>query len=276
MSGTDENARYADAVERLEGVLDRRVPMAPLPALTQAMSNSPAQEIDLSKIAIGFDSSVFLRLANDPKSADILDYLPRHNAPLILPGQAIQEFWNNQVSVMHTLSKSMKKSFDQLAKDVNKLDAQFSEFEQQMIDMLDSFELQYGYAYDENTRGKVARMLSILEERADCYFVPRCRFKRIAEIRNRTKTPPGFKDDGDGDFFVWADFLFSLLMCNSGESNKDFDQVVLLTNDQKPDWSISGTPHPILSAEIGALFKTPFYLWDLKFFGSQVERALQH
>jgi hypothetical protein len=274
VSGTNVDTEHDDALERLEAVLDRQVTMEPLAALTQAVNDHAEQQVDLGKVALGFDSSVFMRLATGRRSADILDYLPRHNAPLILPGQAIQEFWNNRLSVVLTVSTSLKRNFNQLATDVAKVDTRFGDFEEKMTAMLDSFDSQFGYIYDENTKNSVAKMLAILQDRASCTFVPRIRFSRIAELRKQTRTPPGFKDDGYGDFFLWADFLFGLLMCKSAGSESDFEKVVLLTNDSKPDWSTHGTPHPILSAEVYSLFNKPFDLWDLDTFVTEVERVL--
>ena len=104
---TDEN--------RLLSLLDRRSSIDPLKALVSAMgSTSAKRDTRLSEIAIGLDSSVFLRLGQRA-GADIVDYLDaEHPAPIILPGQAIQEFWNNQLSVVDTISTSLKKKYDAL------------------------------------------------------------------------------------------------------------------------------------------------------------------
>lgn len=274
MSGTNVAMQYDDALKLLESVLDRRVVMEPINALSLAMSGRPPQDIDLGKTAIGFDSNVFLRLATHPRSADILDYLPRHAAPLILPGQAIQEFWNNWLSVIQTVSSSVRKSFDQLAKEVKKVDTQFGDFEEKMVEMLDSFESQFGYMYDEKTKDSVAKMFDILQGYASCPFVPRERFNHLCHIRKQTRTPPGFKDEKDGDFFVWADFLLGLLTYSSATARGSFERVVLITNEKKSDWITRGTPHPILSAEVYALFEVSFDLWDLETFISYVKEVL--
>jgi PIN like domain len=272
VSGTDTAGMRAEAVERLEAVLDREVSMEPLKALALAVHGRSAQQIELGKIAIGFDSSVFLRMATHQKSVDILDYLPRHEAPLVLPGQAIQEYWNNHLSVMQTVSDSIKTSFNNLSRDTRKVDAQFGEFEQQVQEMLSGFEVQFGYIFDGSAMDKLSQMLGILQEQAYCGFAPRGRFAHIARIRKQTKTPPGYKDDGDGDFYLWADFLLGLLMLKS--AGKNFEQVVMVTNEKKPDWSTRGTPHPILTAEVTTLFEVPFDLWNLDTFVSHVQHAI--
>lgn len=272
MSGTDSENVMENSLARLEEVFDRRVHMSPLSALVDAIDGGSKTKLDIKRTAIGFDSSVFIRLATHRRSADILDYLPRHEAPLILPGQAVQEFWNNRLSVVDTISESLKKKFEALATDARRIATQFGDFETRMQGILDDFQSKYGYVYDEKTRESVSKTLSILNERAFCSFVSRSRFFQIAQSRKHTKTPPGFKDDGDGDFFVWADFLFGLLTC--GTSRDGFEHVVLLTNDKKPDWSTAGVAHPLLVSEVATLFEAKFELWDLDRFASEVGKIL--
>lgn len=141
-----------------------------------------------------------------------------------------------------------------------------------MRSMIDEFAKEYGHVYDAATNASVAKMLQILQESASCSFVPRARFEGLARARKKTKTPPGFKDDGDGDYFVWADFLYGLLT-SLGEGQR-IQHVILLTNDQKPDWSTAGTPHPVLSAEVKALFGAKFHLWNLERFRKEVVKAI--
>lgn len=49
----------------------------------------------------------------------------------------------------------------------------------------------------------------------------------------------------------------------SREGGQEFDRVVLLSHDQKVDWSRAGLSHPILVAEIHALLGVPFEIWAL-------------
>ncbi len=103
-------------------------------------------------------------------------------------------------------------------------------------------------------------------------YVPRTPFFQIARARNDTMTPPGFKDSGHGDFYLWADFLLGLLMAAS--NNERFTKAVLLTMDEKPDWSRGGLAHPILVAEVEALVGVPFEAWNLQRFASYVATAV--
>ncbi|WP_280181428.1 PIN-like domain-containing protein [Nocardia farcinica] len=270
MYGTSE-ITDEQALDLLEQVFDRVVDLQPLNALTGAIGEVSKPVPNLKQAAIGFDSSVFIRLATHRRSVDILDYLPNHKGPLVLPGQAVQEFWNNRLAAIDTVGRSLEKKFQALADDVQKVDAQFGDFEHETKQMLERFQRDFGYIYDKKTKDRVAKMLLILEENATCRFVPRSRFISLANFRKRTKTPPGFRDDGDGDFFIWADFLFSLLTWSSPDRSGGFSHVILLTNEKKPDWSTNGRPHPILAAEVNCLFKARLDLWDLETFIDAVE-----
>ena len=95
------NRKRPDAVEarlsKLQSLLDRRISIDSLSALASGIRHKPIAVAQLQDVAIGIDSSVFLKIVGHRKSADIIDYLSlQHAAPLILPGQAVQEFWNNQ------------------------------------------------------------------------------------------------------------------------------------------------------------------------------------
>ncbi|TDD89531.1 hypothetical protein E1293_04795 [Actinomadura darangshiensis] len=272
MSGID--TPHAASLDRLEAVLNRQSPVDAIAALTQAVQKAPKPSVSLNEVALGFDASVFLRLATEKRSVEILDYLIQHAAPLVIPGQAIQEFWNNQLNVVDTVGTTLRKRFDSLAVEAKKIDSRFGDFEDEVLKMLERFQRQFGYIYDENVGDSVTRMLEILQSKSCCSFVPRDRFICAAQIRNSTRTPPGFKDAGDGDFYVWADFLFGLLVHESEPGGQNFKQVVLLTNDRKADWSTHGMPHPILTAEVRTLFDVPFDVWDLEKFGSEVRKSL--
>ena len=91
-------------------------------------------------------------------------------------------------------------------------------------------------------------------------------------LRKRTRTPPGFKDDGDGDFFIWADFLTGLQLAQAKGSK--FVRAILVTRDQKVDWSRAGIAHPILVAEMKALLGISFEIWSDERLNSEIEKAL--
>lgn len=240
-------------------VLSRDLDFSAIASLIAAYRPEP-REIGLSVTAIAFDSSAFLRLG---AQTDVIDYLNIHHpAPIILPGQAIQEFWNNHLNVVDTIATGIGKKFEALEAEVRKVDATFLDFSGKFNALLNEFRESFGYAYDGATARGTQLLLEALDRKAMSSFVSRIRFSDIAVHRKRTKTPPGFKDDGDGDFYIWVDMLSSLL--EAKKSGIAFEHVVLVTCDKKPDWSRDGIPHPILSAELEALIGTTFEIWDVK------------
>jgi hypothetical protein len=211
-----------------------------------------------------------LRLGLHGKSSDIFDYLTsRHTAPLILPGQAIQEFWNNQLQAVDPLASVLRRKFEAFKSDLQKVDSRFGDFNIQFeevaatfSDLLERFSAEHGHVYDESTARRILALLDILQSKASVPYAPRASLRDIAVERKRSKTPPGFRDEGDGDFYVWADFLTGL--DDARKRGMMFDRVALISNDQKPDWSRGGVPHPILVAEVRALFNVPFEIWNIQ------------
>ena len=251
-----------DKLNSLEELLDRRTPIRAVEALHQSIVRASSPASSLEKTAVGVDASVFLKLASHPRRDDVVDYLDtRLTGPLILPGQAIQEFWNNQLAAISTVADGLKKKFDALRVEAEKLDSNFVAYADKMDHLLNEFSGEYGFAYDPATLRSMSTVLNVLERRAFVPFVPRVRFHEIAITRKRTKTPPGFKDDGDGDFYTWADFLLGLL--EAREKGCHFDHAIIVTNDRKIDWSRDGAAHPILRAEIGQLLGVTFELWTI-------------
>jgi len=269
MFGTESNEQIEENLARLEAVLDRQIQLDSLDELISAINKTEIHP-DIQQIAIGIDSSVFLKLANHKQSADIIDYLDtKHTGPLILPGQAIQEFWNNQLAGVDTVSTTLKRKFSELKSEADKIDTNFGDYAEKMTNLLDEFNDEYGYVYDASTKRSTLTLLNFLKRKAYVYYVPRMRFDAMALNRKKTKTPPGFKDGGDGDFFIWADFLYSLLVAKN--NNYQFNHVVLLTNDTKKDWSREKIAHPILKAEVKELFGVPFDVWTLEDFYSRMQ-----
>jgi PIN like domain len=245
-------------------VLNREVSLAALAALDSALDPgilAGDPEHAHERTIIAFDTNVFLKLSNHRRSADIIDFLrTAFPGKLLLPGQVIQEFWNN-LNVVETLASRIKMHSDNLKREVEKVDSEYGDFAGRFQNLLDEFQSRYGYIYDEGTLRRIKGVVSLLSEKAIIPYCRRSELSSTAAIRKRTKTPPGFKDELDGDFFVWADLLL-------GVENLRMDGftpalVVLVTNDSKPDWSRNGIPHPILSAEMKALCGASFQIWSL-------------
>ena len=261
-------AAEAGIHQQLVALLDRQIRVETLDALVSALKPT-VSSVPLERTAIGLDANVFLRIGNHAKRSDIVDYLrAEHAAPLILPGQSVQEFWNNQLQAVDTVTTGLKKKFEDVRKEFAKVDQHFGAYASQIDGLLGQFSSEHGHMYDEATVRKTVSLLEMLQRSAIVPYAPRLMFREIAAQRKKTKTPPGFKDEGDGDFFIWADFLKGLLQARKG--GQEFDRVVLLSYDQKIDWSRAGLPHPILVAEVDALLNVPFEIWTLEKLAAQI------
>ena len=196
-------------------------------------------------------------MARHKKSDDLVDYLASQTfGPLIISGQVIQEFWNNQLSAIETVSSGLSSKFNSLKKEFSVAGNGFEPYANKIVDILGEYEDQYGHVYDGSVINNMISVAKLLKTRGVVSYVPRSRFDKIAINRKRTKTPPGFMDDGDGDFYVWTELLYGLL--KEKRKCRTFDSVVLLTNDSKKDWSRGGIPHPVLAAEVNTLFGVDF------------------
>lgn len=262
-----------DEFSSIEDVLDRRVALDSLPMLQVALAGKKAGAKRLDAIAIGLDANVFLKLSNHHKRADIIDYFGgRHQAPLIVPGQVVQEFWNNQFSAMQSVSTGLKSRFDALGVEIAKVDARFGDFSVKIDEIMADMNAEFGYVRDSKTVSNLASICEMLVTKASVVYVPRTRFNDIAAQRKRTRTPPGFKDEGDGDFFVWADFLYALI--KERRLGHAFEHCVLVTDDRKLDWSLNGLVHPLLSAEVLALTGASFDIWGIDRLGREISEFL--
>src|SRR4051812_31526924 len=102
----------AECHELVAKVLNRETALLAISALESALEPPASVEGDATSLehtVIAFDTNVLLRLSNHTKSADVIDFL-RTSFPgkLLLPGQVIQEFWNNQLNAVETVAASIK------------------------------------------------------------------------------------------------------------------------------------------------------------------------
>lgn len=245
-----------DCVDKVCALLDRDTEISALQSLSSALKFE-LQERELAETVIAFDANVLLRMSNHKKCDDIVDYLRTpFSGQLILPGQVIQEFWNNQFLGVDSISSALKRKFKDLSDAIGEFDGKFDDYAPRFKSLIDEFDEEYGYIFDENTARKTKLFVDLLVEKARVPFVKRSLISATAEVRKRTKTPPGFKDGGDGDFFVWADLLLGLAELR--KEGVPYRRVTLVTLDKKIDWSRGGIPHPILSAEIHAISGAEF------------------
>ena len=97
---------------RLIKVLNREENIDALSPLIAAIGDE-AEEIEFSNTAIGIDTNILLKLSKRKEAEDVFDYLgSNHQPPLILPGQAVQEFWNNQLNAIQTRADKLARKFE--------------------------------------------------------------------------------------------------------------------------------------------------------------------
>ena len=253
---------------RIVEILERRLEIDALPALIHAVKASNATA-DLKSSAIVIDANAILRIPGHRKSSDIIDYLAGvHPGPVVLPGQVVQEFWNNQLNAVNTIYKTINTKAVDLSREVAKAaDVGVTSTENISV-AVDDFKRGNEHLFDPDLIQKTASFLERLQISAMVPHAPRKGLYDIALQRKFSKTPPGFKDDGDGDFLVWVDALWGLSKSRSGGAK--FSNVILLTNDKKIDWCRGFTAHPILYAEIKALLSVHFEVWTLDHFAQAI------
>ena len=253
---------------RIVEILERRLEIEALPALIYAVKASGATA-DLNSSAIVIDANAILRIPGHRKSSDIIDYLAGvHPGPVVLPGQVVQEFWNNQLNAVNTIYKTITAKANDLSREVSKAGDVGVVSAERIGSAIDDFKRDNEHLFDPDLVQKTASFLERLQNTAVVPHAPRKGLYDIALQRKLSKTPPGFKDDGDGDFLVWVDALWGL--SRSRSDGAEFSNVILLTNDKKIDWCRGSTAHPILYAEMKALLSVHFEVWTLDHFAQAI------
>lgn len=218
------------------------------------------------KMAVCFDSNVFINMGKGAKGAELIDYFAQqHSAPLILPSQVLIELWNNQLTGVEAYVGKLGRQFEELNKTIAEIEPHYSTLKNGASALIGEFQSDYGHIIEQKNLTDLIALLEMLGKKARYSQVSRERLLECAQQRKRTKTPPGFRDDGDGDFYVWAEFLGGLMSAQS--EGLEFESALLVTDDVKKDWSTNGTPNPILAAEMQALVGVPFHVMkpaDLK------------
>lgn len=246
--------------EELFNILSWQTPLPLLSNLKTGISGNDRNLPLKTNAALCLDSNIFLRLAGGTVADDIIDYLDnKHSGPIILPSQVIQEFWNNSGKKVEEFADQIQKKSQELNVAIRKVEDELGDDSALVVgakELVENFTNDFGHVFIAQHRPALVNLMDMLMNRATVTQVQRLRFSDVAKARAMTKTPPGFKDVGDGDFFIWAEFLLGLLVAkNAGRS---FDVALFITNDVKKDWSTNGVPHPILSAEVFAAAGVPF------------------
>ncbi len=264
--------RRAPGIDRILSVLNRDASIDALPSLVRAVKSGP-HSATLSSSAIIIDANAILRIPSQQKNADIIDYITGiHTGPVILPGQVVQEFWNNQASVATTIYAKIKSKHSELVKEIERAQETVSSETDEMASAVAEFKVRNDHVFDAELVLKTSQFLERLMAKAKVPFAPRTGLDTIASHRKRAKTPPGFEDNGDGDFLVWVDALFGL--SKEQRRGSKFTHVIMLTDDKKIDWCRGQTAHPILHAEMKAILGVDFEVWNLKHFSKVVADVL--
>ena len=264
--GTIQADRRVASLKLLVDVFDRNTEIDGIGALAHSVSTLGERTEhgrtleSLKGAAIVLDTNVVLRIPLHRSSADIIDYIKGHEGPIVLPGQVVQEFWNNELAVIETAAKKLKKSFDSFRATLTELKLVDDIRVGQIESMVDDFEGQYGVLYLPETQARVRRFIDMLMDKCIAPFAPRDRLMKLAADRKASKTPPGFHDSGSGDFLVWADAMYGLL---SLEDREGLRKVILLTNEKKSDWVRGDIVHPVLVAEAKALLGVSLEAWSV-------------
>lgn len=269
---------FPDPIDRVFAVLNRSVNLDVLGILSTSLQSiqaakNPSEKRSLmerlpanEEFVLGFDTNAFFRLGLGSESAvSTLDYITgAHHGPVILPGQVIQESWNNAHAIVTPTAKRVQSALTTLDKEITKAGFLANSKSSNAWDEVNEYSQTVKQWIDPESHAQFIRTVSAISGKASCKFVPRERFIELARLRNDTKTPPGFEDpdNNHGDFFVWADYLYGLASADLTNCTR----VVFVTKDQKADWSTNEIPHPILTAEAQLLTGLPFELCSLKEF----------
>ncbi|MGJ3232983.1 MAG: PIN-like domain-containing protein [Oceanicaulis sp.] len=109
------------AAEAVKAVMERRVEVPVLGAFLESLDEQ-SQVSPVEEALICFDTNVLLDWAGSG-STNVTDYLSSvHKYPIVIPGQVLQEFWNNQFSAIQSTPREVKKKFDDFAQAIENID----------------------------------------------------------------------------------------------------------------------------------------------------------
>lgn len=242
----------------------------PLNAFNQLSDNlkAPKMSAVLRSSHVCIDTCVLIHFAKHPKADTILDYFSSiHEGDLVVSAQSIQEYWNNHVFAIETVASGVSKKFTELEKEVKKVDPSWSNFSSEIDNLIARLKREYGHLHEPKLRAKLSSFADQLAKIATISEVPRSRFYAYAEQRKKLKTPPGFEDSGNGDFFIWLDFLYAIRQSKYETAS----HAILVTDDTKRDWSKGSVPHPVLAAEMELFTQLSFETWTLDKLSETIE-----
>lgn len=232
----------------------------------------PELNADLN-LAFGFDTNAIFRVGLGVQGGNALDYLNQvHQGPIVIPGQAVQELWNNFLAGVEPKARIVARKLADLESEMSLIGQELGPPGEDARAAMQTLIAFHGDWTDAKALEEFDGALKVLLDRGEVSYVPRTAFYNLALVRKETKTPPGFRDDARnfGDYFLWADFLYGLARADLSE----VDAVVMVTNDTKADWSRNSVPHPILVAEARAVSGKDFRLWTVDKFRAHAKKIV--
>ena len=265
--GGMREAKISSPTELLRKIIFREISIPLLQPLESAIGAViPHDFASLSRSAVCLDTNLLFKALANPKRDELIDYFrARHVGPLIVSAQSMQEFWNNYHNVLDTIAKGVENKVSDLEKSLSNLDGMFDDYKNKIISVLEDFKYDNEHLFSKELRKQVLAFISMLREKGLESEAPRSLFHDAAARRKASKVPPGFKDPGDGDFYVWLDFLYGLMLAKENATEGGgFVKAILVTADRKIDWVKGNAAHPVLVAEVAAAVQVPFEIWSLK------------
>ncbi len=201
-----------DRIAKLRGLLSWQDELSPFSPLIASVGRTNAGQLS-PDAAVCFDANVYLNLGKGSRSTELIDYFGgRHMGPLLVPHQVLLELWNNHLGSIEVFTSRLQKQVGELSKTIEEIDAGYSTLREGARALVDQFHKEHGHIFSETTRTDLLALLEMLNRKAIASQVDRSIFSDLAVSRKRTKMPPGFKDEGDGDFFVWVKLMNGLLL----------------------------------------------------------------
>lgn len=267
MSGT-RSAPAERYVQRLQQVIFREqaVPIGSL--LYAAIGTSTSRDYaNLTSCAVCLDTNLLIKVLANAKRDQFIDYFQgRHEGPLIVSAQTLQEFWKNYHNALETVSRDIEGKLSALTQSLTALDGVFDEYKKRIVSVIDDFKQENEHVFSKDMERYVLNFLNVLLEKGLEAQAPRRAFFAAAAQRRASKTPPGFKDKeyAEGDLFVWLDFLYGMLIaCDDVRYAGKISKAIFVTEDRKIDWVKGREAHPVLAAEVEALVGIPLEIWSL-------------
>lgn len=230
-------------------------------------------------LAIGLDTNVLKRLRHDAIWAERMALaLQLQSVALIIPGQVVNEYWNNHRVFAGEDWASFGNDFKRLAGKLDGIslrrqgDAIVEEIQILISGMSDELDSERSPDYLEKSRA----LMEVLLAASIKPMASRLRFSELASARSLSRTPPGFADEksksaSHGDFYVWIDYLLGVILL---DSPSDRPHCIWVTDDSKPDWKTGTDGHPALLEEFQYVTGHSLSIISSKDFRQQVEDVL--